>query len=287
MLPSQSATASDFPEKPSRNPNYITRLIEELETLRDGASIVNQLVAVGGAAAPFLAAALLHGRARSVYQPRCWIVEALAGLQAYDVLLEYLRKRETIADPEVCFAEDAVINTAARELQLIFSAEAFSILLELAETRSLPGVIEALGMYRHPSSIPCLLRSLENDLARSAAFEALRTLGQMAKQPVFNEVFHMEPGLPDPESSSSKHRRRACLRLLELLKLSSGDRQRLLELLPEKDPEMVLALCKILASYEGNRSAAHEKLTAIFPHLDWYLRDDARELLQKLERSRS
>jgi hypothetical protein len=284
VLPSPPAKTPDVTEHCSDNRRYITCLIQQLSTLREGPAIVNELIRAGGAATPILAEALLNGQPRSVYQPRCLLVEALAGLQAHDVLVEYLRRHRHIADPELRFAEDAVINTAARELKFTFSAEALSALLEIARVRSLPGVIEALGMYCNQDSMPCFIRALESDLARTAAYDALRALGQPVKQALLNEAIRIEPCPPEHENRSSLLRRRACLRLLAELATTVADRQRLLDLLFENG-EIVLALCKILVSSRNSLycAAAHRRLTSVFPRLEWHLRDEARELLGVLE----
>ncbi|MGH9343616.1 MAG: hypothetical protein ACRD19_07640 [Terriglobia bacterium] len=272
---------------PSRdNGRYVRALIQQLETLRDGPAIVNELIRAGGAAVPILADALLNGQPRSIYQPRCLLVEALAGLQAYDVLIEYLQRHIDIANPELSFAEDAVINTAARELKSTLSAEAFSVLLEIARFRALPGVIEALAMYRQPESIPYLIRGLESDPARLAAYEALGTLGQPAKQALLHEAFHREPPPPDYENHSSLHRRRACLRLLGDLTITPAERQKIFSLVQAEDPEIIMLVCKILASSEDSthRATACRTLISAVSRLGWHLQDEARELLRELER---
>ncbi|MGH9620850.1 MAG: HEAT repeat domain-containing protein [Bryobacteraceae bacterium] len=287
-MPSLSTKIPDRTERFSDDNRYVRGLIQQLETLRDGPAIVGELIRAGGAAVPILADALLNGNPRSIYQPRCLLVEALAGLRAHDVLIEYLRRRKSIVDPELEFAEDAVVNTAARELKSTMSAEAFSALLEIARVRALPGVIEALGVYRQPDSIQYLIRGLESDLAHAAAYDALCLVGQPAEQALLQEAFHREPPPPDFENCSSLHRRRACLRLLGELALSPEHRRQLLTLVRAEDPEIVMLVCKILASSETStyRAMACQTLKSILPRLGWHLQDEARALLRELEPNR-
>lgn len=95
-----------------------------------------------------LRALLFEREPSGLYQPRCLAVRALAALEAYDVLVDYLNAapREA-ADPVERVGEDAVINAAARALAGLHEARIFELLMSLAETRLLPGAIGALGRF--------------------------------------------------------------------------------------------------------------------------------------------
>jgi hypothetical protein len=262
----------------------VPNLIAKLDDLHDTSSTVFELIQWGGAAVPLLADALLRGRPRSVSEPRCCLVRVLADLDANDVLLEYLRSGGPIDDPEIRFAEDSVINAAARALKLDFSADAYSTLFSLAERRCLPGVLESLAMYRRIETIPCFIRALESDLSRQAATESLESFGQAAKPYLLTEAFRREPNPPDSESTSSRHRRSDCLKLLERLHLSDLDRERLLSLLAEQDCQMVMSVGQILLASKNKtaQAAASRCLNAFRSQIAWPLRDECIDLTNKL-----
>jgi hypothetical protein len=260
-------------------------LIAKLDDFQCEFWTVAQLVRLGGSAVPFLADALLKGRLRSLPQPRCSLVRALAALCANEVLLDYLQSRRIIDDPEIRFAEDSVINAAARSVKLDFSAEAYTTLWNLAQSRSLAGVLEALAMYRQVESIPCFIRALESDLARPTAVQSLETFGESAKPYLMAEALRPEPGWPDPENSSSLFRRRACLRLLERLVLDNREQGQLLELLSERDAEMVMSVGAIILRSKNRKGypASIRRLKALRSQVGWPLRDDVLELTNQLE----
>ena len=69
-------------------------------------------------------------------QPRCLAVRALAALEAYDVLIEYLNAPREVADPVERVGEDAVINAAAYALAGLHEERILELLLKLAEILS-------------------------------------------------------------------------------------------------------------------------------------------------------
>lgn len=60
--------------------------------------------------------------------------------------------------------------------------EVFPLLLDLAKRQPLAGVINALGSFRRPESIPCLISALSEDYSRRAAEAALLQLGSKARR---------------------------------------------------------------------------------------------------------
>lgn len=267
----------------------VARLISRLDDLQNSSSNTAELIRLGAASVPLLGDALLNGRRRSVPQPRCCLVDALATLGANDVLLEYLADKRPVHDPILRFAEDSVVNLAARALKCDFSAEAYCVLFELAQTRSLPGVLEALAMYRRTESIPCFIQALESDLSRAAAIEGLEFFGERATPYLLLELFRPEPNPPEKETTSSLHRRRACIRLLERLRLSPREYQSLLDLLFEQDAEIILGVCTIILNAGDGQhyAAAVQKLRAMRPHTNWPLRDEVDELIGRFEQVRN
>ena len=80
----------------------VSRLLARLQSLVDGPSAIEELAACGPRAIPPLREFLLSGRVASVPQPRMWAVEALARLEARDVLIEYLQAPSLVTDPNSC-----------------------------------------------------------------------------------------------------------------------------------------------------------------------------------------
>jgi hypothetical protein len=263
----------------------IPDLIAKLEDLQCASETVVQIVQCGAPAVPFLADALIHGKQRSIPQPRCCLVDALRLLGANDVLLEYLETTCAHEDPAIRFAEDMVISAAARAIKLDFSAKAFCILLNLARERSVPGVLEALALYRREESIPCFVRALESDLSRTTAASALEQFGQAAKPYLLEAALRIEPEPPDHESTSSLHRRRACMQLLEQLALEREDVSLIFPALFESDSRLVISAVRLILQHPNHTrvSVAVERLKSLRAHLDWVLEDETEALLAQLD----
>lgn len=151
----------------------IHRLVLALESITDGELAVDMLIACGDRAIAPLGEVLLRGPARTIALPRCRAARALGGLQACGILLAYLEERELPGDPAVLFAEDAVRSAVARELLRWKSEEVYQVLLRAATRRATLGIVEALGEFRRPEAIPVLFETLEDDLCRNAAVNAL------------------------------------------------------------------------------------------------------------------
>ncbi len=257
-------------------------LIAQLETLRDAALTVAALIGCGQRAIGPLRRCLVAGRPRGIFQPRAWVVEALAGLGAKDVLMEYLRTPKNIADPVVRLAEKAVESAAARALGGWRGEDVYGCLLEVAGERNLPGAIEALGNFARPDAIPIFDRALEDDACREAAEEAFRKLGAAARVSL---ALSAETPLPNAEmeSPSSLRRRRSALRLLGELGIGPDDWPALAPLVEEDDPEIVTGGARLaLAVHRGERNRIAHRLLAILPGAPWYLRDEVADCLAAL-----
>jgi len=261
----------------------VRRLLACLQSLIDGQSAIEELVACGPAAVPPLREFLLSGRITSVPQPRMWAVEALALLGARDVLIEYLRAPSRGADAQLQFAEDAVRNTAGRRLNAWHDNETFEILLEFCRKRNLPGVIETLAEFERPEAIPCLDRALEDDVCRIAAEDGLRRLGPAARSALVLSAVTPLPNA-DEETPSSLSRRRSALRLLTVSGVEQQSWAELRQLLAERDPELVARLAQIASSIanQHDRVSAAVGLVAALGSLPWFVRKEAEEALVAL-----
>lgn len=145
--------------------------------------------------------------------PRQRVVRVLGELRAFAVLAGYLQREKAIADPELRLAEEAVENTAARELGRNESEAAFGTLLAVAEKRRLPGPIESLARFRRDEAVPVLVAALESDFCRNAAAEGIRLVRAAAMPHLIESVRSPEPSRVQ-KSPTSMRRRRAALRLI-------------------------------------------------------------------------
>ncbi len=261
----------------------VARLVRALESLVDGQSAINELVACGPRAVPALREFLLHGRIASVPQPRMWAAEALARLEARDVLVEYLEAPSRSADAQLSFAEDAVRNTAARALGNWRDERTFGILLGLCRRRLLPGVVEAIAGFERIEAIPYLDRALEDDFCRAAAEEGLRKLGAAAREHLALSAVTPLPNAAE-EKPSSLGRRRRVLAILADIDFGAQDFSELRHVLDEQDPELLVCAARI-ASRGANtrdRAAAATALIAKLPGVPWHAWKDAEEALVAL-----
>jgi len=191
----------------------IVGLVEGLFSLTEGELSVAALVALGERAVPALRRVLLERPPSTVYLPRQRVVRTLGELGAFWVLSEYLLRDKNIADPVLRLAEEAVENTAAREMARSHSDENFYVLRALAIRRKLPGAIEALAQFRREAAAPVLVAALESDFCRNAAVEGIRPIYRAAVPSLIENVRSPEPSRSE-ESPTSLRRRRAAVRLL-------------------------------------------------------------------------
>jgi hypothetical protein len=254
----------------------IRRFVRDLESLPKGELTAAILIGCGSRAIGPLREYLLQGRPRGIFQPRQRAVEILAQLGAKDVLIEYLHQQPKILDPVVRFGEEAVQNTAARELSRWQTDDVYGVLREISLRRFLPGVIESLGAFGRVESVPYFVAALADDVCRSAAEEALRKLGPSAKPALIEASIQPVPSA-DEEIPSSKLRRKKALHILADLPLVSEDWPLLRGFLDEKDPEFVVTAARIAFQIAPQRDqdAAVRCLIEILPRADWFARIEA------------
>jgi hypothetical protein len=255
------------------------RLVAALNSLLEGEGVVTALVALGPVAIAPLRRFLLDGRPSTVYQPRRWAVQALGGLGAREVLVEYLTSRLP-ADPQLRFAEEAVQNAAVREFLRWPDAATADFLLDLSRKRMLSGLVEVLGKLRLVEAIPYLDRALEDDVCRLPAEEALIEIGEPARQAV---ILSATTPLPDKdnETTSSLRRRQSALHVLSSIGTRPEDWPSLRSLLQEEDPEIVVRCCvlAVTARIQDDREAVVARLIAMTGKAPWFLQEDLVECL--------
>lgn len=265
---------------PSFEPEDIPRLVDELRSLVDGESAVLKLAASGPGAIPLLRDFLLLGKPSNVFLPRVWAVEALARLGARDVLFEYLKHGRNISDPEIRLGEEAVVEAAARELAYEKTEDVFKLILDVARDRPSAGIVEVLGEFPRPESVPFLIAVLSDDSCRPAAEEALRRSFDDARALLLVTAAKPLP-CADDESPSSLLRRRSALRLLANGGISSEEWPSLAPLVEETDPLVVVTMARMAATVGSreDRKRLAEKVLKLLPTLDWSLFDEAETVL--------
>ena len=258
----------------------IQGLVESLNSLHEGELGVAMLVACGERAIQPLRRFLLHGKPTGIFVPRQRAVRALAELRAKDVLLEYLVFERHIADPVAAYGEEGVRNTAARALAPWHTDDVYEGLLRGLRRRRLPGLIETIGEFGRPESVPDLVAALEDDFCRSSAEDALRKIGEAA-----HSVMIEAARTPDPsgasESASSRGRRRCALRLLRGLHLSLEDWQKLAALLQDRDAEIAARAGSIALAVadEPDKRRAVRCVIHLLSKADWLLQGEIQSWL--------
>jgi len=238
------------------------------------------LIGCGARAVPFVRSFLLNGRSRGVYQPRQLAVETLAQLGAKEVLVEYLSKPTQIKDAVVRMGEEAVRSTAARELGRWQTEDVFQCLVAAGMGHLLPGVVESLGKFRRPETLPYFLWALGDSICRSYAEEAIRNMGAAARPALLDAATKRTPS-PEEETSSSLQRRRWVLRILCDWHVPRDDWQALRELLDDTDPDIALTAARIAleVASEPEKCRAVRRIIETLPVADWFIRTEARAAL--------
>jgi len=258
-------------------------LMQQLDTVTQCDQAAARLVWCGPRVIPALRRFLFEGKPSVVYQPRCAAVEALGGLDAKDVLIQYLTWKREIEDPATRFAEESVKNAAARELAKFRTNDVLDVLLSFALPHSRPGVVEALGQFGCAEAIPYFLKALEDDLCQAAAMDGLRNLGREAELALVTSALTRLPSSEEERPSSSRRRAKA-LELLAEIGPSANSWPFLRELFHDDDPAIITATAK-LAIALGNcedRTTAVRRVIAVLPRADWFMRGEIRNSLVDL-----
>ena len=248
----------------------ILKLIDCLSSLHEGERAVDLLVECGEWAIAPLRKYLMEGKPSHIYQPRQRAVNALARLNAKEVLVEFLSTPKEISDPVFRFGEEAVENTAARALAKWQTDEVFEVLLWIADSRTLPGVIEALGTFRRQEAIPLFIAALMDDVSRTAAENALKSIGELAKPALIDAA--CTPDLSgNYESPSILLHRRSAVRILADLTVTAEEWPRIEELLNDDDPEISINAARIALDIAGleDKSAVIKTLIEKIPYTNW------------------
>jgi HEAT repeat protein len=264
----------------------IRRLVGKLGSLLDGEQAAASLVAFGPAAIGPLRQFLMEGCPSGIYQPRRWAVEALAGLRAKDVLLEYLRSDRPIPDAVDRMGEEAVQNAAATALRQWPGEDVYEVLIGILQRRHLAGAVETLGELRRTEAIPFIIAALEDDVCREAAENALRQMGQAAVPELMFAALNPWPDREE-ETPLSLERRSSAAQLLAEIGVPEDQWMRLRPLIGETAPALLIAAAR-MAWRAGDKPGVETVAVHLIRALsdaDWYFRDEISDVLAEIYES--
>jgi len=259
----------------------IRSFVADLESLPGGDLTVALLVGCGQRAVGPVREFLLNGKPRGVFQPRQRAVEVLGQLGAKDVLIEFLSQKRDIADAVVRFGEEAVENSAARELARWRTDEIFDFLMNLGQQRMLAGVVDALREFDRPEAVTVFLRALEDDVCRPIGEEALHRIAAMCKPELF-EAARTVPSDRD-EKRSERQRRRCVVRILCDLEFSENEWIELRPLLEDSDKEIAIMAAEMAVDWApaSEKQAAAQFLIGCLEWAHWFLQIRVQECLRR------
>jgi hypothetical protein len=174
--------------------------------------------------------------------------------------------------------DDRLGETIAATRALIGSGDerVVPLLLQLAQTRLLAGVVEALGSCGRAEALPVLIRALAQDHTRAAAEAALARWGPAACPALLEVATRLLPSR-DWESPSSRRTRLSAVRLLAQI---GAPGQLFQGLIGDADPEIAAAACRaFLAAGTENGGAALRRLIELLPRLSLIACAEAEECL--------
>jgi len=254
-------------------------LIAGLDSLVDGETAAEKLIAMGPDAVPWLERFLMETPPRTIALPRCRAVHALGELGAGRTLVQYFLRYQRPPDAAVLFAEDAVRSAAAQELARWKSDEVYRTLLKAAEDRITGGLIHALDEFGRAESIPVFFSALDDDLCREDAMAALRRMAEPAR--AFAILSLRDAAGPSIYCASARRRRRATLQLLRDVGAPAQEWRELRQFLDEQDADSVIAVAAIgfAVAPQPGHAALIDALFRVARHLNWAQEDEVTRLL--------
>jgi len=259
MQPISRQTVSDAQRAVPQH--AVERAVQSLRSLHDGDRGVIEAIELGPCMIPALRALLSERDPSGLFNARLRAIDALAALEAYDVLADFLTSGRESGDPVERLGDQVVVSAAARGIARSRREWAFQLLLDLSHRHPWSGVIAALGSFRRKEAIPILTAALTEDETRMSAEAALKAMGPSARNALVEAANLREPTAAN-ESESSLRRRRSALCLLIEMGLPSKLWPRLRHLMDESDIQVALLACKLCLDVAGreDRDAAIARL---------------------------
>jgi HEAT repeat protein len=261
------------------SPRDLQCAIERLKSLHDGDLAITDVVAYGKDAIQPLREVLFRREPSGLFDVRCRVVDALATVGAYDVLIDFLSAPHAVSDPVEAVGDDAVVNAAALVFVNRRDERVFPILLRLAERPCLTGVIAALGAFGRTDAIPRLVDTLAEDASRRIAEAVLRSFGAAARQSLLDVLLL---------SSSSETDIRRLVSVLGLLAEIGAPSDAwpalwptLSSLVDHRNPRIAASACQacLATAPPIYWDVATRRLVDLLSTADWILRNDIENCL--------
>lgn len=264
----------------SNGPDSVESVVDKLKSTRHCNEGLVEVMAFGRLAVPVLKSLLFAREPSGLFETRCRVVDALAAIKAYDVLVEFLNAHQEATDPVERLGDDAVINYTAWAVARTREDGVFTLLLQLAQRPALSGVIGALGTFGRNEAIPALINALEEDGSRNVAEVMLLRLGPAGYEELLQSAQRPSPSRVD-ENESSRRRRRSSLSLLTKIGLQTDGWRQVRSLIADNDNKISVLACKLCLLYAppNNVPEAIDRLMALLHTADWLLREEIEDIL--------
>lgn len=259
----------------------LARVARRLRSLHDGDLAVIESIGIGTDAIPVLREVLFERDRAGIFEPRVRAVRALGALNATNVLKDFVATWRPAVDPIERLGDEAVLSATARSLGATLDEQALSILCAVAREHPIPGVIETLGRFKRPETIPILIDALADDCAATAAQDALRSNPDQAVPSLIEIALRVTVGPSGREMPSSVRRRRRALRLLLEMPVTGDARNRIARLAHDPDDEIAALACRIAiaADCEQPGRACAKRLVDLLQRAPWPLRKEIEDCL--------
>lgn len=228
----------------------VQKAVDGLRSLHDGASAIRGVLCFRQAAIPALRNLLFEREQSGLFDTRCRAVEALAALNAFDVLGEFLSRTRADVDAVESLGDDVVVSVAAQAIAKHKQEWVYALLYRLAGLKPLRGVLAGLGMFLREESIPVFIRALEEDEVRATAETVLRRFGIAARPALLAACAPCSE--PMDESESCRRKRRASLVLLVEIGIPENGWPAIRDLMRDRDAR--IAALAAAAFRKGDRS---------------------------------
>ncbi len=240
-----------------------------------------EAVSIGAPAVPVLRELLFERDSAGIFEPRVRAVQALAALSATNGLKEFVRRWKRPSDPVERFGDEAVLGTAARFLGATVTEEVYLILMAVGRKHPVPGVIEALGGFGRPESIPIMVRALADDVSRTAAEQALRILGEAAISALIEAALRPVANFWGFEIPSSVRQRRSALMLLLEFGVTRDVWDLIRGLASDSDDEIAVRACAIglTAGTSPDQRDCARLMVALLQRVRWPLHQEIEDCL--------
>jgi hypothetical protein len=259
----------------------IEHAVGRLKSLHDGDSGFLEVVELGPDVVPALRRLLFEPEPSGLHQVRGRAAEALAALGAFDLLADFLRSRQPIADPVERLGEGVVIGAAARAISRLPEEWVYRLLGDLAAHCCVAGVLAGLGSFHRKDSIEIFVSALGEDELRLTAEAILRGYGRAVRPALIATALDRDEA-GHSENESHLRKRRSALGLLLEIGISTKKWRVLRSLLEDSDRQIALLACRICFELGSAQDLARSarRLVDLRSGADWLERERIDDLLK-------